>query len=94
MVNSQYEQVTAAAWGRWNNFKNLVCESIERFVPHKIPRKNSDPEYCDKEIKGLKSKIRKAYRGNETTFQAVTCSQEFAQNILKISVQERGQILV
>jgi len=45
----------------WNNFKNIVYESIERFVPHKILRKNSDPEYYNKEIKRLKSKVRKAY---------------------------------
>jgi hypothetical protein len=29
----------------WNRFKNIVQECIERFVPHKILRKNSDPEY-------------------------------------------------
>jgi hypothetical protein len=45
----------------WNNFKNIVCETIERFVPHKVLRKNSDPEYYNKEIKRLKSKVRKAY---------------------------------
>ena len=27
----------------WNNLKNIVYESIERFIPHKILRKNSDP---------------------------------------------------
>jgi hypothetical protein len=45
----------------WNNYKNIVCESIECFVPHKILRKNSDPEYYNNEIKRLKSKVRKAY---------------------------------
>ena len=45
----------------WNNFKNTVYESMERFVPHKTLRKNSDPEYYNKEIKQLKSKVRKAY---------------------------------
>jgi hypothetical protein len=44
-----------------NNFKNIVCESVERFVPHKVLRKNSDPEYYNKEIKRIKSKVRKAY---------------------------------
>jgi hypothetical protein len=38
----------------WDNFKNIVYESIERFVRHKILRKNSDPEYYNKEIKRLK----------------------------------------
>jgi hypothetical protein len=28
----------------WNNFKNIVQESIELFVPHKKRRKNLDPE--------------------------------------------------
>jgi len=43
----------------WNNFKNIVLESIEIFVPHKKLRKNSDPEYYNKEIKRLKTKVRK-----------------------------------
>ena len=34
----------------WNNFRNIVCKSLERFVPYKILRKNSDPKYY-KEIK-------------------------------------------
>jgi hypothetical protein len=29
----------------WNNFENIIFESIERFFPHKILRKNSVPEY-------------------------------------------------
>jgi hypothetical protein len=33
----------------WNNFKNIVHESVERFVPHKILKLNSDPEYCNKD---------------------------------------------
>jgi len=45
----------------WNNFKNIVYKSIERFVPHKTLRKNLDPEYFNKEIKRLKSKVRKEY---------------------------------
>ena len=45
----------------WKNFKNTVCECIESFVPRKILTKNSDPEYYNKEIKRLKSKVRKAY---------------------------------
>lgn len=45
----------------WNTFKNIVHEGTERFVPHKILRKNSDPEYYNKEIKRLKSKVRKVY---------------------------------
>jgi hypothetical protein len=58
-----------AVWARngscvediWNNFKNILYECIERFVPHKILRKNPDPEYYSKEIKRMKSNVRKAY---------------------------------
>jgi hypothetical protein len=35
----------------WINFKSIILETIERFIPHKIPRKNSDPEYYNKEVK-------------------------------------------
>ena len=28
-----------------NNFKDIVSESIKRFVPHKVLRKNPDPVY-------------------------------------------------
>jgi len=30
--------------GIWKNFKNMVFEGIERFVPHKILKLNPDPE--------------------------------------------------
>jgi hypothetical protein len=43
----------------WNNFKNILYECIERFFPHKRLKKISDSEYY-KEIKQLKSKVRKA----------------------------------
>ena len=29
----------------WKRFKEIVFESIDHFVPHKILRKNPDPEY-------------------------------------------------
>jgi len=45
----------------WSNFKNIVYECIECSVPRKILRNNSDPEYYNKEIKRLKSQVRKAY---------------------------------
>jgi hypothetical protein len=44
----------------WENFKNTKLESIRRFIPHKILRKKSDPEYY-KKVKKLKLKVRKAY---------------------------------
>ena len=45
----------------WNNFKNIVHESVECFVPHKRLKINSDPEYYNKDIKQLKAKVRKVY---------------------------------
>jgi len=45
----------------WNIFKDIVSESIGRFVPHKILRQIPDPEYYSKEVKRLKIKVRKAY---------------------------------
>ena len=45
----------------WNNFKEVVSESIERFIPRKILRKNPGREYYSKEVKRLKIKVRKAY---------------------------------
>jgi hypothetical protein len=33
----------------WNNFKNIVYESIERFVPHKILKKNLYPKYYNRD---------------------------------------------
>ena len=45
----------------WNNLKNIIYESIEQFVRNKTLRKISDHEYYNKEIKRLKSKVRKGY---------------------------------
>jgi hypothetical protein len=45
----------------WKNFKDIVFEGIERFVPHKILKINPDPEYYNKEVKRLKVKVRGAY---------------------------------
>jgi hypothetical protein len=45
----------------WIRFKEIVFESIDRFVPHKILRKNPDPEYYNKEVKCLKAKVRRVY---------------------------------
>ena len=46
----------------WKNFKDIVFEGIERFVPHKILKPNPDPEYYNKEVKRLKVKVRGAYK--------------------------------
>jgi len=45
----------------WKNFKDIVFEGIERFIPHKILKPNPDPEYNKKEVKQLKVKVRRAY---------------------------------
>jgi len=45
----------------WKNFKEILSECIESFVPHKILRKNPDPAYYNKDVKLLKIKVRKAY---------------------------------
>jgi hypothetical protein len=45
----------------WRNFKNIVHESVGRFVPHKILKINSDPEYYNKDVKRLKTKVRNAH---------------------------------
>jgi len=86
----------------WNNLKNIVYESIERFVPHEKRRKNSDPECYNKEIKRLKSKVRKEYNRRklgvhcteklkQLSIQAATCSQEIGTGgILKINTKQRG----
>ena len=60
----------------WNNLKNIVYESIERFMPHKTLRKNSDPKYYNKEIKQLKSKVRKAYNRRKL---GVHCTEKLKQ---------------
>ena len=41
-------------------FKETV-EIIDFFVPHKILRKNPNPEYYNKEVKRLKGKVRRVY---------------------------------
>ena len=45
----------------WKSFKETVFENINRFFPHKILRKNPDPEYHNKEVKQFKVKVRTVY---------------------------------
>ena len=45
----------------WENYKNIIFEGINRYVPHKTLSKNPDPEYYNKEVKRLKVKVRKMY---------------------------------
>ena len=46
----------------WKHFKEIAFESIYHFVPHKILKKNPDPEYYNKELKWLKAKVRRVYK--------------------------------
>jgi len=66
----------------WNNFKNIVYECTERFVPHKILRKKSDPEYYNKEIKRLKSKVRKAYNRRKLGVQYLEVLKQLSKRLL------------
>ena len=66
----------------WNNLKNIVCESLERFVPHKILRKNPDPEYYNKEIERLKSKVRKANNRRKLGIHQMEELQQLAKKLL------------
>jgi hypothetical protein len=51
-----------------NNFMNIILESMERFIRYKILRKNSDPEYYNKEVIKLKLKVRKSYNTRTRKF--------------------------
>jgi hypothetical protein len=62
----------------WNNFKNMALESIERFIPHKMLRKKSDPEYCNKEVKMLKA--RKTYNRRKL-------GQQYREELERLSKQ-------
>jgi DNA-directed RNA polymerase alpha subunit len=74
----------------WNNFKNILYEYIEGFVPHKILRKISDPEYYNNEIKRLKSKVRKAYNRRQLGVHYVEELKHLSKQLLatKKSAQE------
>jgi hypothetical protein len=45
----------------WKCFKEIVFQSIDRFVSHKFREKSPDPEYYNKEVKRLKVKVRSEY---------------------------------
>ena len=73
-----------------NNFKNIVYEIIELFVPCKIFRKNSDPEYYNKEIKWLKSRVRKTYNRRKLGVHYIEELRKLSKQLLsaKKSAQE------
>jgi len=67
--------------------KNVVYESIERFEPHKTLRKNSDPEYYNKEIKLLNSKVREEYNRRKL---GVHCTEKLKQLSKQLLVAKRS----
>jgi len=74
----------------WNNFKTIVYESTERFVPYKTLRKNLDPEYYNTEIKRLKSKVRKEYNRRKLGVHCTEKLKKLSKQLLpaKKSAQE------
>jgi hypothetical protein len=63
-----------------NYFKNIILESIERFIPQNILRNKSNPEYYNKEVKKLKLKVRKAYNRRKL-------GQQYRQEVKRLSKQ-------
>jgi hypothetical protein len=45
----------------WKGFKDIIFEGVNTFVPQKVLKQNSDPEYYNKEVKRLKARVRRAY---------------------------------
>ena len=45
----------------WCNFKTILSDAIERFVPKKLLSRNPDPEYYNYAVKKLKKKARRLY---------------------------------
>ncbi|KAJ4451854.1 hypothetical protein ANN_03332 [Periplaneta americana] len=45
----------------WENFKRILIEATSKYVPYKIVKSNSDPEYYTKYVRQLKKKARRAY---------------------------------
>ena len=89
----------------WDNFKNIAYESLEQFVPHKKIRKNSDSEYYNKEIKLLKSKVRKVYnkrklgepyteRLKHLSKQLLSAKKSAQEAFLKTILRKEGKLLV
>jgi len=75
----------------WKRFKEPDFESIDRFVPHKILRKNPDSEYYNKEVKRLKVKVRKVYNKRKLGQQYQVELKRISKELLaakKITAQE------
>jgi FtsZ-binding cell division protein ZapB len=64
----------------WNNFKNILLQCIEGFIPHRIQKRNSDTDYYNKEVKKLNLKVRKAYNRRKLV-------QQYREELKRLSTQ-------
>jgi pyoverdine/dityrosine biosynthesis protein Dit1 len=69
----------------WNNFKDIIFERMERFVPHKMLKQNPESEYYNKEVKRLEAKARRAYNRRKLA----ECCQELKSLSSKLLVEKR-----
>jgi hypothetical protein len=79
----------------WRSFREIVFERINRFVAHKILRKNPEPEYYNKEVKRFRQrseeyKTRENHAivtsGTEKNIKTIAGSQKTAQETFLRSV--------
>ena len=77
----------------WNNFESIIHESVEHFVPHKFLKTNSDPEYYNKDIKLLKSKVRKAYNRRNLGTHHMDRLKQLSKQLLSAKKQAQGTYL-
>ena len=75
----------------WENYKNVIFEGIDRYVPHKALSKNPDSEYCNREVKWLKVKVRKMYNRSKLGEQYLAELRRLSKELLvaKKTAQEK-----
>ena len=75
----------------WENYKNIIFQGINRYVPHKTLSKNPDPEYYNKEVKRLKVKVRKMYNRSKPVEQYLAQLRRLCKELLvaKKTAQEK-----
>jgi len=62
-------------------------------VPHKTLSKNSDPEYYNKEIKRLKSKVRKEHNGRKLGVHCTEKLKHLSKQLLATKKSAQGAFL-
>jgi len=78
-----------------------MTREFRNFVLHKTLRKNPDPEYYNKEIKRLKSQVRKAYNRRklgvhyieglkQLSKQLLAAKKSARQAFLKTTIKQKG----